>query len=134
MFELEMKIRPFVISDYPEVCEWWRAHEWPPVPLEILSDWGMLVEDAEKPYAAVWLYLSNSKSFTAMEWMVTNPLVGPRKSFQAIEMLVERVKDIAMQNNYTVFTWASSRGLIRLYEQVGFKIGDRGTTTMVLKT
>jgi len=120
------------MEDYPEVCEWWREHNWPMVPLEILSTWGMIVTDGLKNYAAAWLYTTNSKAFTAFEWMVTNPKVSRRKSLAAVKMLAREAKTIAERNNFSVFTWAKSPGLIRLYQEAGFKIGDKDTTTMVL--
>lgn len=132
MQQRELKCRLFDFGeDYPEVCEWWRAHKWHYLPTHALSKVGFLVHDEKVKYCVGWLY-SQDSSIGVFEWVTTNPkspLLGRK---QAIELLVTNVisaaKNMGMR---TIFSSLRNENLVSLYSRCGFKVTDTQMTNLV---
>lgn len=128
-----MIVRPFQISDYPEVCEWWRARQWKNIPLSILSSIGLVVEEDGIKYCAGWLYVSNS-TLTWLEWIVTNPGSPMRRRREALDLLIEDAKTkLKALGGETVYVQLKSKSLMRVYEAHGFTKGDTGMDHYILR-
>lgn len=120
-------------NDYFDAVEWWRAHEWPPVPKDALSQFGMLAFEGELKIAAGWLYLTTS-SMAWMEWLVTNPDAPLKSRVIGIEYIVGRLINEAKElKASSIFVSLKSKGLIKLHKKYGFEVGDSGMTNMVYK-
>lgn len=131
-----MKTRLTTNEDYAVVATWWPAHGWNVVPQVVLPKCGVMVEsDAGEPMAAAWLYMDNSVGVAWMEWAVTNPKNTPKQSYLAITMLVQAVREVALELDYGVLmTSARQEALVRVYERNGFTKSDTGVTHLLMMT
>lgn len=127
-----IKIKMFEEKDYPMVCEWWRRHEWPLIPLKALSEFGMIAHEDGVMLCAAWLYLM-TRYWGLIEWVIVNP-DAPRKARQlGLKLLLARLKEEAKVFHVeAIFSSLKSNGLIRLYEKAGFKVTDTGMSNLVL--
>lgn len=119
------------------LAEWWTAHGWAPVPVTVLPRCGVVIDNDEgTPIAATFLYMENSGVGVAwMEWTVTNPALSPMKSYAAIVMLTQAIREVALSLDYgIVMTTAKQAGLVKAYERNGFKTTDTGMTHMIMAT
>lgn len=128
-----MNVRRFHFgSDYPEICEWWRARKWPFVEKAKLPANGFVAEKDGVKYAAVWVYVDGGLAF--MEWLVTSHTAPLRGRKEAIQALLAFVKAEAGPFGVSsVVTFASNENLIAMYQECGFEIGDRNMTSLVLE-
>ena len=137
-----MKTRVFDVRGddaalYEVIRPWWEEHGWQAVPLAVLPRCAVLVEDDDgKPLAAAWLYMENSGVGVAwMEWTVTNPILTPWRSYAAITMLTQAVREVALELDYgVVMTTARQDSLVRVFERNGFAVTDRGMTHLLMLT
>lgn len=125
-------LRMFEESDYPMVSEWWVAHAWPAVPYKFLSRFGLIaLDENDTPLCAGWLYLTSS-GFAWMEYLVSNPGAPLKVKARGIECLTSRLISEAKNfGAHALFTSVKHRSLIRLYQRLGFAVGDTGMTNMV---
>lgn len=133
---MEVEVKVFEPErDHEIVTEWWNRNGWPPVPLKKLSNFGMVCCVDGVPIAAGWLYFTMS-SWVLVEWLVTNPDAARKTKYKALKWLLERfkVEAVGLVGECTLFSTieSKSRGLIRLYESVGFTVQDRNMTNMGL--
>ncbi len=120
------QVRYYNPNDYATIAPWWVGHGWDSVPEPILPRPGLVCELNGQPVAAVWLYLSNSNGVAMMEWLVAKPDLLPKKSLQAIKVLIGWVDEECRINNYgVIFTTAKQPGLARILEKSGFVTTDR---------
>jgi hypothetical protein len=122
-----------VKADVWKIQWWWPAHNWGDgPPLDILPSDGAIVEADGDPKAVAFLYLSSNSKCAWLEWLVTNPNNSPRVSVAALQMVIESLSETARKNGVTmVYSSLKNRGLIRLYEKLGFRQGDTGCTDMI---
>lgn len=136
---MSLKIRPYDLGkDYPDLCEWWRARHWPAPPCHDLPTNGVIAEDAEHKYAAVFFYIVEGR-WAWIDWLVTNPRAPLRPRPEAVELIVDSalktikaIKQAAGHDAYRVMTCLENENLIELFERHGFKKGDYDMTTLVL--
>jgi hypothetical protein len=123
-------------KDYDVIAPWWPAHGWPGVPVEILPKCGvMVVGDNDTPLAAAWMYMDNSVGVAMMEWAVTNPANTAKQSYMAVTMLVQAVRELALEFDYGVLlTTAKQDALVKMYERNGFQKTDSGMTHLLMLT
>lgn len=127
-----MQIKAFNIGeDYPQICDWWRGHGWPYIPVHSLPTTGWVSYDEVERYAAGWLYISNSTTAWS-EWIVTNPGSNLRKRSEGVKMLISIIKlEAKSRGVQTIVTSLKSGGLIRAYERQGFVKTDEHMTNLV---
>jgi hypothetical protein len=126
----EVNVRPFVVGkDYPEICEWWRHYGWRYLPLDALTDTGIVAEIDGKKVCAVWLYFMNS-AWMLFEWLVSNPEASARQKMYGTEALVGYAKEIAKTKSLRLFTFAKQNGLVSLYQKNGLVKCDEGMTLL----
>lgn len=129
----KLELRMFEALNYEEVCHWWTARSWPHVPIEALSQFGMLVHNKESGtnVCAGWLYLTCS-SIAWVEWFVTNPAAPLKERRKGIELLLQRLITEALGFKATqIFSSLKSKSLIKLYKSHGFKEADVKMTNLV---
>lgn len=120
-------------KDYGDVCAWWRGHSWPEIPMDHLSEIGLIAECGGKKQAAVWLYLL-TPVFAAMEFLVTNPEAGARECVRAIHETVEHAKALSHDLGFkTVWTSLKHEKLARLFGEHGFQATDSGVTHFIAR-
>jgi hypothetical protein len=118
---------------YEIVGEWWKAENWPVMPLSHLSDVGQVAYVNDVPACAGWIFQTDSK-WALFEFLVANPAVRGQDRAEAFKVLLECMKMIATDFGFTnFFTSASHPSLIKRYEESGFKITDQGMTNLVFK-
>lgn len=119
-----MNCRRAMQTDYDELCEWWVAHEWSPVPLEMLPT-GWVIEKDDKLLAAGFLYIAGNAPVAYFEYVVTNPDNTRRESYKAVDLLFAEVMKFVEYNLIKVcFARIKSHGLQKMYEKHGFAKGD----------
>jgi hypothetical protein len=112
-------------ADYETVASWWRAHEWNPVPVQVLPKLGIVAERDGVSIAAGWLYMDNSVGVGWLEWLVASPEATPRQVFQSISAVIGFIKSRAAQLGYhTLMTTCRQQSLGRLLERNGFQKTD----------
>lgn len=127
-----MRPRAFeVVKDYPDICEWWRAHRFRYVPLDALPRVGVVVEDDQHKYCAGFLYTAEA-GWGWLEWVVTNPESPYRQRPEALKVLVKSLTEIARSAGISrMISSLHSKGLIEIFEQNGFRRGDAGAQEML---
>lgn len=120
-----MYLREFTTADYPMLCEWWKAHGFPALPLAILPRLGLVVEHESKPVVAAFLYMDNSVGVSMMEWLTTAPDAPMKVLPSAIRAICDVMKQRAREMNYGVMlTTCRQPALARVYEKNGFERTD----------
>lgn len=127
-----MHARPFHLgSDYPEICEWWRARKFPMVPLNQLSNMGIVIEEDGVKYCAGWVYVTNS-ALGWFEFVVSNPESPFRKRKDALIYLVNEAQKVAKAAGIgLLFATLENKNLIKLYLDHGFHKGDVNMTNLI---
>lgn len=125
-----VEVRMFLNSDHPTVAQWWKQHEWPVIPFERLSPFGMMSCVDGMPAAAAWLYPGPSKMWL-LEWVVSNPAVPLKARHEAVKCLLERLKlEVKAMGGGMVMNFTKSKGLVKLFKRVGFAVHDTGMTAL----
>lgn len=128
-----MTYRPFNYEkDHPVVAKWWEKHGWPVIPGFMLPPVGIVATtDHGEPMAAGWLYQSDSP-ISWMEWIVGDPDVGAQERGEALDVLIEALKNKADEVlKPLMFTSVRHEGLIERLKKHGFQINDGGMTNMI---
>ena len=125
--------------DYPILADWWTRHGWEPVIPGILPKTGAVIYDVKDGVStdvcAGFLYMDNSTGFSMMEWVVANPDVTGMLVARGIKVLVDFLKQCAVDNDYGVMMTSSNQpSLVRLYARAGFATADTGVTHMLMFT
>lgn len=118
-------------SDYEELCRWWKAHKWEPVPVGCLPATGFLAVEMGRRIAAVWLYITGT-ALGIMEWYVVNPDETARLRHAGLSFLATEVPKIAINVGISrIISSFEAPGLMRLMKKHGFVTTDTGVTLMI---
>jgi hypothetical protein len=118
-------------TDYDDLCGWWKAHGWEPVP-EMLLPWGWIVEDDGKKLCAGFLFIAMNAPVGYLEYVVSNPDNTAKQSYKAIDMLLGEICTFAKYNMIlAMFAKLTVRSLEKMYNRHGFKSGDASIKDMV---
>lgn len=122
-----MEVRYITPEDRETLESWFTAHGWEMLPDESLPPTGYMIEG----HCAVWLYHS-ATNIAWMEWLVGNPTVNKKQLWKCINHLVKVVLEKSNEAGMPiVFTSVKHEGLIRAYENCGFKKTDTNMTNMI---
>ncbi len=131
-----LHIRPLKDTDYDEfLTQWWKDWNWDAPLRDFLPDdgkGGILVLDNETPVCAGFMYLTNSK-VAWIDWIISNKEYRKKPERQiAIKLLVESLTEIS-RNTGAKYGYAliKNKGLIDVYEQLGYSKGDSYTSEMI---
>lgn len=118
-----------------EVIGWYKAHGWPGNHITMLPPLGLMAVRDDVHCAACWMYVSTCGKTAIMGWPVTNPDVEPLTAAAALVLLVKELKKTACAMGISiVFSYASDRTLLRIFDKAGFVAGDAGMTNMIYLT
>lgn len=130
----DVTTRLYEVSDYPEICEWWRAraaHGWTYVPLHALPQVGFIAEAEGEKLGCVFVYHGEA-GWRWVEWLTTNPACSPRDSLRVINTLLERALEAVRQSGGQFgISSLDNDALIRIFEKHGFRRGGGGMTDMI---
>lgn len=109
---------------YDTLCQWWRAHQWEPVPLSALPRTGLVI-----PGICAGFIYSTDSDLGWIEWIVSNPESEKVERSKALDTLLEGLKEKAREmGKKVVFSSSNNAGLISRLERSGFQITDRDVT------
>lgn len=128
-----LHIEPFDKGQhYKEICSWWLGHKWPCIPLESLSQTGMVAFIDGRPICAVWLYKTDS-NLCWMEWMISNPSSSKKEREIALPALISHCALKAMHLGFKhIFTSTRVQRYIKRLQLAGFIVNDAGMTNLTL--
>ena len=119
-------------TDYPMLCEWWKGHGWPALPIHVLPKLGAVATDEGVEVAAAFLYMDNSSPVCMLEWFVTSPTARPLSAMKGVTALVEFMMEQALAFDYTVMMGATkTRSIGAVLGKAGFIKSDEGVTHFV---
>lgn len=122
-----MKIRPFEITDYLTLHNWWKEYDWQSIPLKSLPQTGFIIDD----YCAGFLYKTDS-DIAWLEWIVSNKNANKKEKSQALDLLITTLTETAKTNGFRViFTSVAHKGLTEKYKTLGFKETDSRMTNLI---
>jgi len=125
-----MRLEQFNAGHFPMIKEWWKGHDHPDLPIEIMPDIGVLSygEDG-KPLAFGVLYAANSASIGWIEWITTNPECTPFESYKGVstvlDFLCKEAKDVGIS---WVLCTCRQKSLGRLLIKNGFAQTDENVS------
>jgi len=122
-------------NDYPDVAKWWLIHGWPEaLPQNVLSPYGVIVEEAGKGICCGWLYLTIGTPIAWIGFVVSNPDAGNIKIYKAMKLMLAELVDMAKERDKTlVYTSFNRKGLNHALGELGFIEGGLNCTESVLK-
>lgn len=125
-------VRPYKETDYPLFEQWWKGHNFDPVPAAILPILGNVVCKDDEPIAAGWLYQDITAPVAMLEWIVTDPNNNPKVSAVGITHLVQSLKAAAAAAGFPIILSSCRQAsLANLLERTGFTKTDEGVTHLI---
>ena len=125
-------IKPVDDELYPMLCEWWKAHGWPEVPIGMLGQRGYIAFVEDKPIIAGFLLKDENSYFGMLEYVVANPEATQDEKSRGIAELIQSISktahDIEMRSMMTI---SDNPHLIQKYLDNGFKITSKSVTVLV---
>ena len=127
-----MVARDYEDYDYEVIKDWWIGHNWNAIPIDFLPRTGVVVEDEDSMYCAVWIYADSTSPRGMMEWLVTNPENKPRESVKAINLILKAVLEKAVYMDLkALMTSVNNKGLIKMYNKYQFNVTDTDMKNML---
>jgi len=129
---MEVTLQIYKPEFYDTVCEWWRSHDWQPIPQESLPAMGLISFVGETPVAVVWIYQTDS-DLCWIDWFVSNPNYKEKAlRNKAINSLILGAKEAAKAMGFAKsFTSIRVPALIKRMESAGFQICDKNMTNLI---
>ena len=112
---------------------WWKAHRHPEMPIDCLSNLGLVVYETvngeEMPLVASWAYLSNA-AVGWIGWTVSNPKAGVYLK-KAIHLVYGTLEETlrGLGYKYVVYV-SSSSGLTKVLKRRGYR--DNGKQNLMI--
>jgi hypothetical protein len=109
--------------DYAMIAGWWKAHEMPAPPREILPEWGLLVSDGQTAIAATFVYRELTGRICFVEWTISNPLVPRHAVDVAVKEMLSFVLREAPRQGYPIVLTSvgEGSGLRHVCRRLGWK-------------
>ncbi len=130
---MNLNIRPLLDEDYETILvEWWKQWGWKPPQKDFLPESGLMVLDGDEPVCAGFIYTTNS-GVAWVDWIVSSKTYRkkPTRS-QAIEWLIFNLEQLAKNTGHKyVYALIKHKGLISVYEKLGFTKGDSYNTELI---
>ncbi len=131
------KVRNLIHDDYDELLvKWWTQWRWQVIPRDFLPQngtGGIMIEIDGVPIVAGFLYLTNS-AVAWTEFTVSNfEFKDKIKRKEAIKLLIIEICRIAKECNVKyMYTSVKNENLKNTYTELGFSIGSKNATEMVM--
>ena len=122
----EKKIRKIQISDYEYINRWWVEQGFKPISLEVLPMQGLggLIIEKEKPIAAAYLYLTNSK-MGYIDNLISDPEYKSKDRFNIILELIAACKQMAQEVGcLDIWAITNSKGIVQRCKELNYNITE----------
>jgi len=132
----KINIRNITIGDYNYINKWWIEQGFDPPGYDILpmNGLGGVIVEKEKPIAAAYIYLTNSK-MGYIDNLISDPKYYGKDRFDLIIYLIKACEDIARKANCRE-VWAASKykGILKRCETLGYTVTEQSYGLIFAKT
>ena len=122
----KINIRKIELEDYEYINKWWVEQGFQPVSVEVLpmNGLGGLIVEKEKPIAAAYLYLTNSK-MGYIDNLISDPKYISKDRFDVILELMAACKKMA-EDVGCLDMWAitNNRGILKRCKTLGYNVTE----------
>ncbi len=130
--EISWTVREYAADDLVLIDSWWKGHRSERFPSELLPPVGVIALADGEPVAACWLYMAVNVGVCWIEYPISKPGLGIKKSAAAFDVLVRILTEIAKTHDYHVMIANTMPGIARFLERNhGFT--NRGQLTCLEK-
>ena len=123
----EINIRKIELGDYEFINKWWVQHGLSALSKDVLpmNGLGGIIIEKDKPIAAAYLYITNSK-IGYIDNLITDPKYVSKDRFDIILMLIRACAQMAEEVG-CVKTWAmtESEGILQRCKALGYSTSER---------
>jgi len=122
-----MLLKKYNPLDYKELCSFWSKHNHPEIPATCLPD-GIVVKEDDKILCFGFIYLVNNASIAQIAWTTTNPEIGLKKRYKAVNMLfdgsISYIHSLGIKN---IMCFSDKPSLVKLLNRRGMRIANDHT-------
>lgn len=109
---------------YNTMVEWWKGHNFTPVPPSMLPEYTFVVYNEDVPVYSMCFYNTDS-NLAWLGWQIRNPKVTKDESKGKLQELFKDIEEYSKSLNYQVlFTTSNTPSVERTMINSGFKRGD----------
>ena len=124
---MKFNTTPLQHEDYDNILKgWWKDWGWEAPSRDFLpqdGQGGVMVWDGDTPVCAGFLYNTNSK-VAWVDWIISNKEYKESRK-EALSILIQTLTSVAKNlDNKFAYALIKHNGLIGVYEQQGYTIGD----------
>ena len=122
----KINVRKIELEDYKHINKWWIDQGFDHLNLEILPMKGLggLIVEKEKPIAAAYLYLTNSK-MGYIDNLISDPKYISKDRFNIILELIAACKQMAVETGcLDVWAVTNSKGIIKRCKKLKYNITE----------
>ena len=120
----KVNIRKIELKDYEYIDKWWIEQGYDAISKEILPMQGLggLIVEKEKPIAAAYLYLTNSK-MGYIDNLISDPKYVSKDRFDVIANLMAACKKMA-EDIGCLDIWAitNNKGILKRCKKLGYNV------------
>tara|TARA_R100000234_G_scaffold90258_1_gene58538 strand:+ start:129 stop:533 length:405 start_codon:yes stop_codon:yes gene_type:complete len=120
----KVNIRKIELKDYEYIDKWWIEQGYDAISKEILPMQGLggLIVEKEKPIAAAYLYLTNSK-MGYIDNLISDPKYVSKDRFNVIANLMAACKKMA-EDVGCLDIWAitNNKGILKRCKKLGYNV------------
>ena len=120
----KITIRKIQLEDYEYINKWWVEQGFNAVSLGVLPMQGLggLIIEKEKPIAAAYLYLTNSK-MGYIDNLISDPKYTSKDRFNIILELIAACKEMAKEVGcLDVWAITNSKGIVKRCEELKYNV------------
>tara|TARA_R100000541_G_scaffold31397_2_gene40264 strand:- start:329 stop:733 length:405 start_codon:yes stop_codon:yes gene_type:complete len=131
---MKFNTTPLQHEDYDNILKgWWKDWGWEAPSRDFLpqdGQGGVMVWDGDTPVCAGFLYNTNSK-VAWVDWIISNKEYKESRK-EALSILIQTLTSVAKNlDNKFAYALIKHNGLIGVYEQQGYTIGDSYNKEMI---
>ena len=122
----KIKIRKIELKDYKYINKWWIDQGFDYLNLDILPMQGLggLIVEKEKPIAAAYLYLTNSK-MGYIDNLISDPKYKSKDRFDVILELIASCRQMAKEVGcLDVWAMTESKGILERCKKLGYNTSE----------
>jgi len=124
-------------NDYDMVTEWLKGHHFNSLPPKnILSNYGIIVEEDNKSICAAALYMDTGErksGFAYMYGIFSDPKANKIKLVKAMKMCLNGIKKLAKTNDIDlIWTTTGESALLRLYPKNGMTLVENNLSAFIV--
>ena len=123
----KINIRKIQLEDYEFINRWWDEQGFVPLEKDILpmNGLGGIIIEKDKPIAAAYLYLTNSK-VGYIDNLITDPKYVSKDRFDIILMLIQACEQMANDVGcLEIWAMTESEGIIQRCKALGYSTSER---------